>query len=83
VVPEEYAGDVLGDLAGRRANINGVEARGDGLSSIEVEAPLGEMFGYATNLRNISQGRGSFTMEFEKYVPVPASLMEAIIRGGH
>lgn len=82
VVPEEYAGDVLGDLSARRANISGVEARGDGLSSIEAEAPLGEMFGYATNLRNISQGRGSFTMEFEKYVPVPDSLMEAIIWGG-
>ncbi len=81
-VPEEYAGDVLGDLSARRANIGGVEMRGDGLSSIRAESPLGEMFGYATSLRNMSQGRGSFTMEFEKYVPVPDSLMETIIRGG-
>lgn len=82
VVPEEYAGDVLGDLSARRANIGGVETRADGLSSIQAEAPLGEMFGYATSLRNLSQGRGSFTMEFEKYVPVPDALMEQIIRGG-
>ena len=82
VVPEEYAGDVLGDLSARRANISGVETRADGLSSIRAEAPLGEMFGYATSLRNLSQGRGSFTMEFERYVPVPDALMEQIIRGG-
>ncbi len=82
VVPEEYAGDVLGDLAARRGNISGIDTRGDGVSSIHAEAPLGEMFGYATNLRNLSQGRGSFTMEFEKYEPVPESIMETIIRGG-
>ncbi len=82
VVPEQYAGDVLGDLSARRANIGGVETRADGLSAIKAEAPLGEMFGYATSLRNLSQGRGSFTMEFEKYVPVPDALMEQIIRGG-
>jgi elongation factor G len=82
VVPEQYAGDVLGDLSARRANISGVETRADGLSAIKAEAPLGEMFGYATSLRNLSQGRGSFTMEFEKYVPVPDTLMEQIIRGG-
>lgn len=82
VVPEQYAGDVLGDLSARRANISGVETRADGLSAIKAEAPLGEMFGYATSLRNLSQGRGSFTMEFEKYVPVPDALMEQIIRGG-
>jgi len=82
VVPEEYAGDVLGDISARRGNIGGIDTRGDGLSSIHAEAPLGEMFGYATNLRNLSQGRGSFTMEFEKYEPVPESIMEAIVRGG-
>jgi len=82
VVPEEYAGDVIGDLASRRANITGVETRGDGLSSIKAHAPLGEMFGYATNLRNASQGRGSFTMEFEKYEPVPESIVENVLRTG-
>lgn len=81
VVPEEYAGDVIGDLSARRANIGGMEPRSDGVASIKAEAPLGEMFGYATNLRNASQGRGSFTMEFEKYEPVPDSLAQDIIQG--
>lgn len=81
VVPEEYAGDVIGDLSARRANIGGMEPRSDGIASIKAEAPLGEMFGYATSLRNASQGRGSFTMEFEKYEPVPDSLAQDIIQG--
>jgi elongation factor G len=82
VVPENNAGDVIGDLAARRANIAGIDTRGDGLSSIRAYAPLGEMFGYATNLRNISQGRGNFTMEFEKYEPVPESIKEQVVKGG-
>ncbi len=82
VVPENYAGDVIGDLAARRANIAGIETRGDGLSSIRAHAPLGEMFGYATNLRNMSQGRGNFTMEFEKYEPVPESVKEQVVKSG-
>ncbi len=82
VVPETYAGDVIGDLASRRANIGGLDARGDGVSNVHAHSPLGEMFGYATNLRNMSQGRGSFTMEFEKYEPVPESIQEEIIKGG-
>ncbi len=81
VVPEEYAGDVMGDLSARRANIGGMDTRPDGIAAIRAEVPLGEMFGYATNLRNMSQGRGSFTMEFDKYEPVPASLMESLMRG--
>ncbi|NLE51834.1 MAG: elongation factor G [Chloroflexi bacterium] len=82
VVPEEYAGDIIGDMSSRRGNITGIDTRGDGVSAVHVEAPLGEMFGYATHLRNISQGRGSFTMEFEKYQQVPDSIAETIIRGG-
>lgn len=82
VVPENYAGDVIGDLSARRASIAGIETRGDGLSSIRAYAPLGEMFGYATNLRNMSQGRGNFTMEFEKYEPVPESIKEQIVKSG-
>jgi len=81
VVPEEYAGDVMSDLSARRANIGGMETRSDGIAAIDAEAPLGEMFGYATNLRNMSQGRGSFTMEFEKYEPVPEKLAQEIIEG--
>ncbi|NDJ75399.1 MAG: elongation factor G [Chloroflexi bacterium] len=82
VVPEEYAGDVIGDLSARRANIGGIETRSDGVSEVRAEAPLGEMFGYATSLRNMSQGRGSFTMEFDRYQPVPASMADEIIKGG-
>jgi len=82
VVPENYAGDVIGDLAARRASIGGIETRGDGLSSIRAHAPLGEMFGYATNLRNMSQGRGNFTMEFEKYEPVPESVKDLVVKSG-
>lgn len=82
VVPEEYAGDVIGDLSARRASIGGLDPRNDGVSSVHAHAPLGEMFGYATDLRNMSQGRGSFTMEFEKYEPAPDSIMENIIKGG-
>jgi len=82
VVPEEYAGDVMGDLSSRRANISGLDTRGDGISAIHAYAPLGEMFGYATNLRNMSQGRGNFTMEFERYEPVPESIADEIIKGG-
>ena len=82
VVPEEYAGDVIGDLSSRRANITGIDTRSDGVSAIHAEAPLGEMFGYATHLRNISQRRGSFTMEFEKYQQVPDSIAETIVKGG-
>ncbi|MBN1565483.1 MAG: elongation factor G [Anaerolineae bacterium] len=82
VVPEEYAGDVMADLSARRASIGGMETRSDGVASIRADSPLGEMFGYATNLRNTSQGRGSFTMEFEKYNPVPENIAKEIIQGG-
>jgi len=82
VVPEEYAGDIIGDLSSRRASITGIDTRGDGISAVHAHAPLGEMFGYATHLRNLTQGRGSFTMEFEKYLQVPDSIAETIIRGG-
>lgn len=81
-VPEEYAGDIMGDLASRRANIGGMDTRGDGVSSVRAEVPMSEMFGYATELRNMTQGRGSFTMEFEKYEIVPESIAETIIKGG-
>jgi elongation factor G len=82
VVPEEYAGDVIADLSARRSEIAGMETRMDGVASVKAHSPLGEMFGYATSLRNMSQGRGSFTMEFEQYRPAPESIMETVIRTG-
>ncbi len=82
VAPDEYTGDIIGDLSARRGNILGMEPRGNGASSIRASVPLGEMFGYATNIRNQTQGRGSFTMEFEKYVPTPQHIMDEILKGG-
>ncbi len=82
VVPEEYAGDVIADLSARRSVIAGMDTRTDGIASVRAHSPLGEMFGYATSLRNMSQGRGSFTMEFEQYRPAPESIVEAVMRSG-
>ncbi len=81
VVPTEFAGDVMSNLAARRANITGIDTRNDGLSVIDAEAPLGEMFGYATELRNLSQGRGIFTMEFERYAEAPPEVVEKVTGG--
>jgi elongation factor G len=78
VVPEEYMGDVIGDLNSRRGRIEGMELRGT-TQIIKSMVPLSEMFGYATELRSRTQGRGSFTMHFGKYEEVPASLAEEII----
>ncbi|GAB4574942.1 MAG: elongation factor G [Anaerolineae bacterium] len=82
VVPEEFTGDVIGDLSARRGNILGMEPRGNGLSTIKALVPLGEMFGYATSIRNQTQGRGSFTMEFETYAPTPQHITDEIVKGG-
>jgi len=81
IVPEEYMGDVMGDLNGRRGQITGMETRG-GASNIDAFVPLSEMFGYATNLRGRSQGRGQFSMQPSHYTEVPKSLAEKIISGG-
>ncbi len=81
VVPEEYTGGVVGDLSSRRGVIGGMNPRGDGTSVIDAQVPLSEMFGYATNLRNITQGRGSFTMEFDKYTVAPQSIADEVIAG--
>ena len=66
VLPEEFVGDVMGDLNSRRAQIEGMEARG-AVQAVRAHAPLAEMFGYATTLRSLTQGRGTFTMEFDYY----------------
>ncbi len=78
VVPEDYMGDVIGDLNSRRGRIEGLELRGT-TQIIKSLVPLAEMFGYATDLRSRTQGRGSFTMHFGKYEEVPASLSEEIV----
>ncbi len=78
VVPEEYMGDVIGDINGRRGRIQGMEGRA-GSQIIRTEVPLAEMFGYATDIRSRTQGRGSFSMHFSHYEQAPANVSEEII----
>jgi elongation factor G len=78
VVPEEYVGDVIGDLNSRRGRVEGMELRGTS-QIIKAMVPLSDMFGYATELRSRTQGRGSFTMHFGRYGEVPASISEEIV----
>jgi len=78
VVPEQYMGDVIGDLNSRRGRIEGMQLRGT-TQIIKAMVPLSEMFGYATDVRSRTQGRGSFTMHFGKYEEVPNALAEEII----
>jgi elongation factor G len=79
VTPEEYSGDVIGDLNRRRGQITGMDEQISG-KIITAEVPLSEMFGYATTVRSMSQGRATFTMEFEKYVEVPSHIADGIIK---
>ena len=81
VVPEEYIGDVMGQLSSRRGEIQGMEQRAGNTRAVRAMVPLAEMFGYATQLRSITQGRGAFTMEFDHYAPVPDNVAKAIIAG--
>ena len=83
VVPDEYTGAVVGNLSSRRALIEGMEPRTGAASSVKAIVPLGEMFGYATDLRGMTQGRGTFTMEFERYSPAPQFIADEIIKGHH
>lgn len=78
IVPEEYVGDVMADLNGRRAKVSGMEPR-SGAQIIRALVPLAEMFGYATDLRSNTQGRGNYTMQFHSYQPVPKELTEKIV----
>ena len=79
VTPEDYMGDVMGDLNRRRGLVQGMEDSPSG-KVIRAEVPLGEMFGYATDVRSMSQGRASYSMEFSKYAEAPMNIAEAIIK---
>jgi elongation factor G len=81
VVPENYMGDVIGDLSARRARIEGMEPRIGGATAINAFVPLATMFGYATDLRSMTQGRGTFTMEFDHYDQLPPNIAEEIVGG--
>ena len=78
IVPEDYMGDVMGDLNSRRGQIQGMEAR-PGAQQIDALVPLSEMFGYATDLRSRTQGRGQYTMEPHSYVEIPKSITDKIV----
>ena len=78
--PEEYMGDIMGDLNRRRGIVQGMEDMHGGAKALNAEVPLSEMFGYATQVRSLSQGRATFSMEFIKYAETPANVAEAIIK---
>ena len=78
VVPEEYMGDIIGDLNSRRGKIEGMEPRGKA-QVIRARIPLSMMFGYATDLRSLSQGRANYTMQFDRYEEVPSSIATGIV----
>jgi elongation factor G len=77
--PEDYAGNVMGDLSSRRGMVQGMEDMAGGGKVIRAEVPLSEMFGYSTTLRSMSQGRASYTMEFKHYTEAPRNVSEAIV----
>jgi len=80
IVPSEFFGDVIGDLSARRGRIEETKDKLQ-MKVIDAKVPLSEMFGYATNLRSLTKGRGTFTMEFDKYEGVPANIAQEIIEG--
>jgi len=78
VTPEDFLGDVIGDLSRRRGKVQGQDQRGNALA-VQAYVPLGEMFGYATELRSMTQGRATYTMQFERYEEVPSNIAEEIV----
>ncbi len=81
VVPDEYVGDAVGDFSSRRGTIEGMDSRSGNVQAVRAIVPLSEMFGYATTLRSLTSGRGTFSMEFSRYSPVSASIAEKILKG--
>ncbi len=80
-VPDEFVGDVVGDFSSRRGQVEGMDARGGNVQVVRALVPLAEMFGYATDLRSMTSGRGSFSMQFEKYMPVSQNIAEKVLKG--
>ena len=81
VVPEEYIGDVTGDISSRRGRIDGTDEYSEGIKIIHAQAPLSELFGYTTDIRSMTAGRGAPTLEFHSYAPVPQNVAEEIKKG--
>jgi len=80
VVPDDYVGDTVGDFSSRRGTIEGMDSRSGNVQAVRAIVPLSEMFGYATSLRSMTSGRGTFSMEFSRYSPVSASIAEKILK---
>ena len=79
IVPEQYFGDAMGDISSRRGNIIGTEQRANA-QIIKAQVPLKEMFGYATDLRSFTQGRGNYIMQFSHYAQAPKSVVEEVVK---
>ena len=80
VVPEEFLGDIIGQLNARRGEILGTEMRPGNAQAVKAMVPLAEMFGYATDLRSATQGRGVSSMEFDHYAPVAQSVAQELLK---
>ena len=78
-MPEEYLGDVMGNVSSRRGNVSGIELR-NGVQVVNAFIPLAEMFGYATDLRSRTQGRGNYTMQFDHFAEVPKAIREKMAK---
>lgn len=81
--PEEFMGNVAGDLSGRRGSIHGMDDLPGKVKAIKAEVPLAEMFGYSTALRSLTQGRATYTMEFKRYAETPPHVAKAVIGARH
>jgi elongation factor G len=79
VTPEDFMGDVIGDLNSRRGKISGMAPKPGGVQVVDAQVPLAQMFGYATDLRSRTQGRATYTMQFSHYAPVPKNVADEII----
>lgn len=79
-VPAEYSGDVMGDLSRRRGQVKEQETRGDGANTIRANVPLAEMFGYSTQLRSMTSGRGTYQMQFDHYEITPKQISDQIVK---
>jgi elongation factor G len=77
ITPEDYMGDIIGDVNSRRGQVHGMNMRGN-TRVVEAQAPLSSLFGYATAVRSLTQGRATFTMQFSHYDPVPSSVTEEV-----
>ena len=80
IVTEEYFGDIMGDISRRRGQIKTNETRQDGASVIKADIPLSEMFGYSTDLRTMTSGRGNYQMQFDHYEKAPKNISDEIIK---